>query len=197
MGMTKHITIIEGHPDSNKVHFCHVLTDAYVKGAEEAGHRVKRLSVAELDLPLLRSKEEWETDTPSLPIQKSQEAIAWADHLIIIYPLWLGTMPALLKAFFEQVFRPGFAINKQETGKMWKKLLSGKSARIIITMGMPALFYRWYFRAHSLKSLERNILAFTGIGPINSSLIGLVENMDDNKRKKWMDKMYKLGQRAA
>ena len=121
-----HITIIEGHPDSNKVHFGHALLEAYANGAREAGHEVKRLSVAELDLPLLRSKEEWEADTTSQPIRQSQDAIGWADHLVIAYPLWHGTMPALLKAFFEQVLRPGFAISKDESGKMWKKKLTGK-----------------------------------------------------------------------
>jgi len=195
--MVKRITIIEGHPDSSKVHFGHALVEAYAKGANEAGHEVKRLSVAELDLPFLRSKEEWEADTSSQPIRQSQDAIAWADHLVVVYPMWHGTMPALLKAFFEQVFRPGFAMSKDESGKMWKKQLTGKTARIIVTMGMPALFYRWYFRAHSLKSLERNILAFCGIGPIKSTLIGMVENFDDNKIKQWMAKMNKLGQRAA
>ena len=76
---------------------------------------------------------------------------------------------------------------------MWKKLLTGKSARIVITMGMPALFYRWYIRAHSLKSLERNIFAFCGIGPIKSSLIGLVENIDAGKRMKGLTKINALG----
>jgi putative NADPH-quinone reductase len=38
------------------------------------------------------------------------------------------------------------------------KFLSYKSARIIVTLGMPTLRYRWYFRAHSLRSLKRNIL---------------------------------------
>lgn len=195
--MVKRITIIEGHPDHSKVHFGHALVDAYAKGASEAGHEVKRLSVAEFDLPVLHSQDEWNSDILSSSIQQCQEAIGWADHLVIVYPLWLGTMPAILKAFFEQVFRPGFAISKVESGKMWEKLLSGKSARIVITMGMPSFFYRWYFRAHSLKSLERNILAFCGIGPIKSTLIGLVENIDDNKRKKWLEKMNTLGQRAV
>ena len=40
--------------------------------------------------------------------------------------------------------------------------MSGKSARIVVTMGMPGFWYRWYFRAHSLRSLQRNILKFVG-----------------------------------
>ena len=55
---------------------------------------------------------------------------------------------------------------------MPKKLFKGKSARIVVTMGMPGLFYRWYYCAHSLKSFERNVLRFCGVGPIRTSLIG-------------------------
>ena len=105
-------------------------------------------------------------------------------------------MPALLKGFLEQVFRPQFAIAKPEGGKMGKKLLTGKSARIVVTMGMPAFVYRWYFGAHSLKSLERNILGFCGVGPIKASLFGLIEASSSATREMWLVKMRALGSRA-
>jgi putative NADPH-quinone reductase len=63
-------------------------------------------------------------------------------------------------------------------------------------MGMPALFYRWYYRAHSLKSLERNILAFCGIKPVRASVVGSVEGMSAAKRKSWLAKMAALGCKA-
>jgi putative NADPH-quinone reductase len=128
-------------------------------------------------------------------VRQAQEAIRWADHLVILYPLWLGTMPALLKAFLEQAFRPGFAIGRGGSGSSWKKLLTGKSARVVVTMGMPALVYRWFFRAHSLKSLERNILGFVGIGPIRETLIGTVE-ASAASRERWLAKLRALGARA-
>jgi len=103
----------------------------------------------------------------------------------------VATYPALLKAFFERAFRPGFAF-KMEPGKMGKKLLTGKSARIVVTRGMPAFFYRWYYRAHSLKSLIRNILAVSGIGPIRATLIGMVEG-SDARRQKWIEVRRTLG----
>lgn len=117
------------------------------------------------------------------------------DHLVIVYPLWLGSMPALLKAFLEHVFRPGFAFEYGAKG-FPRKLLRGKSARIVVTMGMPAFFYRWYFGAHSLKSLERNILRFCGISPIRESLFGLVETATESTRHKWLQTMRKLGAAA-
>jgi putative NADPH-quinone reductase len=192
--MPRHIAIIQGHPDPKGNRFCHALADAYAKGAEEAGYEVEAIPVSQLDFPILRTKEDFETGAVPPSIQKSQEAISKADHLVIFYPLWLGTMPALLKAFFEQVFRYGFALGKE--GRMPQGLLKGKSARIVVTMGMPAFIYRWYFGAHSLKSLERNILKLSGISPVKESLIGMVDESDNKNRRKWLEKMSALGQKG-
>ncbi len=104
-------------------------------------------------------------------------------------------MPALLKGFLEQLFRPGFAIDTK-SGQFPKRLVKGKSARIVVTMGMPAVAYRLFFRAHSLKSLERNILKMCGIGPIDVTLLGLVESVSGDKRRTWLEKMAALGARA-
>lgn len=193
IAMSRRIAIIQGHPDAHARHFGHALADAYGQGARDAGHEIRIIEVAQLEFPLLRSKEDFDSGAPATSIVQSQELIRWADHLVIIYPLWLGTMPALFKGFLEQVFRPGFAMQPAQPGRMWKRLLIGKSARIVTTMGMPAFFYRWYYRAHSLKSLERNILGFCGIGPIKETLIGMVEALDDTKRERWLTKLSRLG----
>ena len=191
--MAKHIAIIQGHPDSSTRHFCHALADEYAKGAEDGGHDVMRIEVASLEFPLLRTKEEFEKARPPEAITRAQEAVAWADHLVIIYPLWLGSMPALLKGFFEQLLRPGFAFEYQKSGGMAKKLLTGKSARIVVTMGMPAFVYRWIFSAHSLKSLIRNTLRFCGVGPVKSTLIGNIEGLTERQRDDWLDELRGLG----
>jgi putative NADPH-quinone reductase len=78
----------------------------------------------------------------------------------------------------------------------WKTLLKGKSARIIITMGMPAFVYRWYFGAHSLRSLKRSILSLVGIGPNRHTLIGMIEGMSDSKRQSWLGAIAELGRKA-
>jgi putative NADPH-quinone reductase len=191
--MAKHIAIIQGHPDFTVRHFCHALADEYAKGAEDGGHDVMRVDVATLEFSLLRTKEEFEKGTPPEAIKRAQDIVAWADHLVIIYPLWLGSMPALLQGFLEQLLRPGFAFEYQKSGGMAKKLLKGKSARIVVTMGMPAFVYRWIFFAHSLKSLTRNTLWFCGIGPVKSTIIGSIEGLTDRQRADWLDEMRGLG----
>ncbi|MDA4844135.1 NAD(P)H-dependent oxidoreductase [Hoeflea poritis] len=190
------IAIIQGHPDPAENRLCHALGEAYADGARDAGHAVTTIAVGQLQFPLLRSQAEWDTGADGTPegLRDAQGNCLEADHLVIIYPLWLGTMPALLKGFLEQVLRPGVVMSQGEGFP--KAQLKGKSARIVVTMGMPALAYRYYFMAHSLKSLQRNILGFVGIKPIRSTLFGMVEQASDAKRQAWFDKMRKLGRAA-
>jgi putative NADPH-quinone reductase len=190
------ILILQGHPDACKRHFCHMLAAAYQAGAQQCGHEVRTVAIAGLDFPLLRTKAEWEEgDVPS-SLREAQQAIAWADHLVVVFPLWLGGMPAVLRGFFEQALRPGFAIGRLQGSAMAARLLRGRSARVIITMGMPALLYRWYFGAHSLKALQRNILGFVGFKPVRSTVIGLVERMDERRRLRLLDEVGTLGRKA-
>jgi len=193
----KRILLIQGHPDADEAHFCHALAASYAAGAESAGHEVRQVNVASLDFPLLRSQKAWETGELPASLKPSQEDIRWAEHLVLFFPLWLGDMPALLKAYLEQVARPGFAFTREDGGNPFgKKGLTGRSARVVVTMGMPAFVYRWYFRAHSVKSLERNILGFIGIAPVRETLVGMVAAMKDEDSAKWMEKMRGLGRRG-
>jgi len=194
--MGKRILIIQGHPDAAVPHFGHALAGAYARAATDAGHEVKYVAVAELPFPLLRSSEEWNSATLPPSLQDAQNAFRWSDHVVIFFPLWLGTMPAILKGFLEQVLRPGFALNYSDQG-FPKAGLIGKSARVVVTMGMPAFWYRWYFRAHGVRGLERSILRFCGIKPVRESLIGMVEAKDDAERKHWLTKIEALGRKAA
>lgn len=190
------VAIIQGHPSAGERHFCHALADAYAQGASRGGHDVRRISVAELDFPLLRSKTDWELQSAPPAIAEAQQVLAWAEHLVIIYPLWLGGMPALLKAFFEQACRPAFMSGGAGSAASWKTMLAGRSSRIIVTMGMPGFIFRWYFGAHSLRSLKRSILGMVGIGPNRHTLIGSIESMNDAKRKSWLKAVGDLGRRA-
>lgn len=192
------IALILGHPRPDGS-YCEALAEAYAGGARAAGHQVTRIDVASLEGdPVLRDPARHQRGEVPEALRPAQEAIGRATHLVVIYPLWLGAMPALLKGFLEQVMTPGFAYTMAGAAHgRWTKGLKGKSARIIVTMGMPAFIYRWYFGAHSLKSLRRNILGFCGVGPIRTTLFGGIEAVADAKRKRWLAEVRDLGRRAA
>lgn len=185
------ILVINGHPDPSPARLCHALAAAYRDGAEAAGHRVHPVAAGTIAFPVIRSHDAFYKEAAPAAIAEVQARLAEADHLVLIYPLWLGMLPAHLKAFLEQLFRPDFAMHVDERG--WTPLLKGKSVRVVVTMGMPALAYRLYFRAHSLRALSRNILGFSGMGPIRSTIFGSVEAVSNSKRRAWLETMRALG----
>ena len=195
--MSRNVFILDGHPDPADDRLIHALAAAYREGAQAGNHTVHVIRLADLAFPVLRSQADYDKGEPVDCVRQCQDLMTWADHVVILYPLWLGSMPALLKALLEQVLRPGFAFSTLELGKWPVKFLSGKSARIVITMGMPAPIYRWYFRAHSLRSLQRNILKFVGFRSIRSTLIGNVADLSKARRTQWLDNLRALGRAAA
>lgn len=185
------IAIVVGHARRNT--YCEALGGAYLKGAESGGHEARLFVLSHMRFdPILH--EGFSREQPLEPdLKAAAEAIKSADHLVLIFPLWLGTLPAILKGFLERLFTPGFAIEKTDDLKGYRPLMKGKSARVIMTMGMPGFVYRWYFGAHALKMLKRNILGFVGFGPVRSSLLGRIEAVSDEKRRQWLMEIEALG----
>jgi NAD(P)H dehydrogenase (quinone) len=128
-------------------------------------------------------------------LASAHDAIFAADHMLLIFPLWLGDMPAILKGFLERVLQPD-VIEPYKKGK-FVKLLKGKTARIVITMGMPGFFYKLWFGAPALKVLRRAILHPMGVSPIRTTLLGRVDGVGDKGRQIWLTRLEQLGRRAA
>ena len=196
--MSRRIAIIIGHPDTSPKRLCRALAASYADGARSRGHQVEVIDIAALDFPLLRTTEEFQHGSIPPGLAGAAKAITDAEHVVFVFPLWLGTMPALLKGFLEQVMRPGTAFAYPEAGKggLPKTLLKGRSARVVVTMGMPAFFYRFWYLGHGIAGMRRNILNFVGISPVRETLFGMVEGVSDTKRGTWLAKMRSLGERA-
>jgi putative NADPH-quinone reductase len=190
----KRILLINGHPDASPARFCSALAGAYADGAEAAGHEIRRLDIASLSFPILRNPQEFPQKATNPDIVEAQRAFLWAEHLVFIFPLWLGGVPALLKAFMEALGCGEFLLG-QGSGKFPKGNLAGRSARIIVTMGMPALAYRLYFRAHGTKAFARGILKISGVGPIRTSCIGGI-GASAARCTKLLEKARHLGMRG-
>jgi putative NADPH-quinone reductase len=190
--MQKTVTIIQGHPDPAGHHLCHALADAYAEGAASAGHRVIRIDIAAIDFPILRTQADFESGPLPASLAPSHDAVLSANHIVIVFPLWLGTMPALLKAFLEQVMRPGTAFAYEKNGI--KKLLGGRSAHVVVTMGMPALLYRVLYFSHGVQALRQNILKFVGFSPVRTTMLGMVNTATGGTRTGWMNDMRRKGQ---
>jgi putative NADPH-quinone reductase len=193
--MKKQIAIVQGHVDPRGRQLGRALAGAYAASAEAAGFQVEVIDVLRLKRPLLGAAAHSERATPGPAIRDAQAAIARATHVVIFCPLWLGTMPVLLRDFWAQVFQAAEISGSAEAAPDGGPAHAPrrKSARIVMTLGMPAVFYRSYFGTYELKSLERDFLGFCGIGRIRENLVGAVEAQDAHRRDKWLERMRGLG----
>jgi putative NADPH-quinone reductase len=198
-GMYRRIVVIQGHPDSDG-HYCHALAERYVSGAREAGHRVERIDLSGMELPFLRSAYDLRRGRPPEGVKLAQASLLACDHIVLIHPIWNGGSPALVRAFMEQAFRPSFAFPDADDARLSfvsalraRKALSGKTARVVTTMQMPALVYRLFFRPHQ----EANALWLAGARPVKQTAIGLVEAKDGTAREGWLRRMAQWGGQAS
>jgi NAD(P)H dehydrogenase (quinone) len=189
------IAIVVGNPMTDS--YSEALGEAYRRGAESGGHEVKVLVLAKMHFdPILRGG--YHKLQPLEPeLVAAHEAMIASDHLVFIFPLWCGDMPAIMKGFIERVLQPDLLTLQAQAGKGDWHILKGKSARVIMTMGMPGLIYRWYFGAHALKLFKRNILKFIGVHPVRSSIFGMIEAVGVEKRKEWLREVEALGHQAS
>jgi len=188
----KKILVILGHPDSQS--FNAALARAYVRGARASGASVRFLKLGELSFdPILhhgyREIQKLEPD-----LVKVQRYIKWADHLVWIYPTWWGSMPALLKGLLDRMWLPGFAF-KFTKPYFHRRLLRGKSARLIITMDSPSFIYRFIFRSPGENIMKRSVLRFSGVRPVRVTRVGWMVVSTKNYRRRWLKKIERLGHR--
>lgn len=191
----KKILIINGHP--NKESFNFGLVAAYKKGALQAGAQIKEIVIAELNFnPNLQFGYQKRTELEPDLIE-AWEKIKWADHMVWVHPVWWGGLPAITKGFIDRLFLPGFVFQYRENSMFWDKLLKGKTAHIITTLDQPGWYYRFVYGRPSVNQLKRSTLAFCGVKPVKVTYIGIIKDSTDAARKKWLEKVEKLGLRLS
>lgn len=182
--------IILGHPDKHS--FCSRLADSYEKGALEKGGDVMRINLIDLRFnPILKNSNQPQALEPDLI--EAQRLIKWSNHLVFVFPIWWAAPPALLKGFIDRVFLPDFAFKFRENSSMWDKLLTGRSARLIMTSDtFVTWIYLTYFHP-TVNMMKKATLEFCGVAPVSVTCFGSLQNAEDKKKKILLDKSYREG----
>ena len=193
-GDGKRILMILGTPKN--VSLCTALGEAYAQGARDKGHVVRQLKLGEMSFdPILRSGYE-QSQTLEPDLLEAQRQIHWAEHLVFVYPVWWGGIPALLKGFFDRTFLPGFAFKYRNRSQLWDKLLSGRTADLLVTMDTPPWYFRWIYGAPAHRQMIRTILGFSGIKTRRLSEFAPVRPSSEAQRQNWLRRAESLGSRA-
>jgi len=195
--MQKKIFLLLGHPDDRGM--CGRLAKAYEEGAKSGGHEIRRMNLGEMKFdPVLwkgyRERQELEPD-----LVRFQENVQWADHFVIVYPVWWVGMPGLLKGLFDRAWLPGSAFRyiKMQSGQrtmFWHRLYRGRTARTILTSGTAPLLVR-FLPGNVNAQLKWGILWFAGFR-VRSLWFGPSENRPEPVCVAWCDRVRELGRKG-
>lgn len=191
--MQKRVLVILGHPSDDS--FCGALGAHYADAARSAGHAVRVLALGELAFdPVLRHAYRTEQALEA-DLQQAQAHLLWAQHLVLVFPIWWGGVPALLKGFLDRVLLPGFAFQYQGGSPFPKKLLAGRTADLLVSMDTPPWYYRWVYAMPGLHQIRRTTLAFCGIRPKKTLTFGPMLGSSPHQRDAWLGKVRALAMR--
>ncbi len=123
-----------------------------------------------------------------------QEDVKWCDHLVIVYPSWWSTMPALLKGLFDRAWLPGFAYKFLPSGLGWRRLLKGRTGRVFVTSDAHPILARFLF-GDNTNEIQDGILWFAGIST-RMKKVGPMKNISAQRRAKWVSRFVNYGRKA-
>lgn len=185
---------ILAHPRRDS--FCGALFDAMVAGAREAGVECREQVLGDLafDPDVHAQSPEHQALEPGL--DQVQHDMAWAEHIVWVYPTWWGTFPAVMKGFLDRTLTPGFAFRHQADGR-WDQLLKGRTAELLTTMDTPPLVYRWLYRAPGHHALASATLGYCGVRTVRRRIVGPVVTSAPDQRQRWIEQARERGVQLA
>ncbi len=188
--MGKRVAVIVGHPAADS--WCGALADSYAAAARAGGHEVRMLQLAQLDFDPSLHEGYRQIQALEPDLLAAQATLAWAEHLVIAYPIWWGSVPALLKGFLDRILLPGFAF-KYRPGKAFpEQLLRGRSAQLLVSMDTPPWYFRWVYRMPGIVQLKKTTLEFCGIAPVKVAAFGPLIASSSAQRASWLVKAARL-----
>ncbi|WP_424465326.1 NAD(P)H-dependent oxidoreductase [Pseudoclavibacter helvolus] len=183
-----HTLVIDGHP--NRDSLCAALAVRYAEAHGDA----RVLSVRDLAFDQnLRfgytRRQELEPD-----LLDAWTAIQDASRVVIVTPVWWGSVPALLQGFFDRLLLPRMAYDA--SGIVPKGLLKGRGARIIVTADSPGLYLRLTGNT-AIRQLKTHVLGFVGLAPVAVTRFSPVKTSTMKRREQWLEDAASLGAKDA
>lgn len=185
----KKILVLLGNPD--KESYSGTLANTYEEAAREAGHKVERRNIGDMQFDAVLHKGYKEIQELEPDLLDMQDTWRWADHIVIIYPNWWCTMPAKLKGMFDRMYLPGFAFNFNKETKKLEQHLKGKTARVIVVAGTHSPFMTWLRFGDFTNEIVHGILGFAGI-KAKATTFGPSNKVSEAVREKWVEKVKRL-----
>ncbi len=190
--MSKKILVINANPKSESL--CKALSQTYADSAGEKNNvRVIHLHDLDFELDLREGYDD------IIPLEEDlkffQEQLTWSQHIVIVSPVWWGSMPAKFKGLIDRTFLSGFAFKYEKGKTIPKKLLAGRTSEMLITLDTPPFWYRWVQGNVIYHQLKKTILSFSGIRNISKQYFGPVISATEDQIDGWFEQTRKLAKK--
>ena len=195
--MAKRIFVLNGHPGQSSL--TGSLADAYEEAARSAGHEVRNAHVGSLKFDPDFGEGSYRHIKALEPdLQSVADAITWAEHIVVLSPLWWGGAPALTKGLIDRVLVPGFAMDpRQRRMGFPRPLLTGRTARLIVLSDTPDFYYRLVYGRNFVRAMRHQVFGFAGITPMKATHFAMASKAPEAQVRRWMDVTRALGARAG
>ncbi|WP_413559017.1 NAD(P)H-dependent oxidoreductase [Bdellovibrio sp. HCB209] len=190
----KKILVINGHPNVEALgsHFARV----YAEGAKQSGHEVKVTNVADLKFDPILHKGYLKIQDLEPDLVQAQQDILWAEHIVITFPMWWSSIPALLKGFLDRILLPSYAFKYHKTDPFWDRLLKGRTGRIIYTTDAPWFYNLLVNRDPVVRMMKVGVMEFCGIKPVKVTQIDRLKDRKPAEVEKFIQKVRELGSKG-
>lgn len=187
--------ILTGHPIPNS--FNAALAKSYNETLKEQPVQTRVLDLSQMDFdPNLQEKNPSDIELTG-DLAKFWEALVWADHFVLVHPLWWGSMPAKLKGLFDITLQSGKAYRYDKGNPFPIGLLKGRSAHLIVTSDTPNWFMRLSYKNAHFNTMKNQILKYCGFGPVQITHISPIRGKSAEERSDYLKRVTKLAKKAA
>ncbi|WP_221794993.1 NAD(P)H-dependent oxidoreductase [Oceanobacter mangrovi] len=182
------LLILNGNPKPRSL--CRTLADSYVAGAATSAD-IRRFELGEMAFdPVLQNG--YDTEQALEPdLQEFLQALQWAEHIVIVAPVWWGGIPAVLKGLIDRTFLPGQTFRYQQQEPQVVPLLAGKTSQLLLTMDAPAEFAQQQAGA-LVEQLNRFTLQFCGVETLAPVLFSSVSFIAASELPGWQSQVEQL-----
>lgn len=189
--------IVFNHPYGGS--FCGAILAAVERGLKTGGHKCRVINLDQDDFdPVMRSKDllafvgagragEDALDAIDDQVREYKEHLEWAEHLVMIFPIWWMTTPAMTKGFIDKVIFPAIAYDMKD-GRLVSRL-SLRKVTVITTMNTPADIYREVFGNPLEGSLIKGTFRQIGIENIEWTSLSEVKQVSRGQREAWLEEI--------
>lgn len=184
----KRILVINGHPGQSSLSY--TFAEAYASRAAQAGHDLRHIHIANLSFDMDYGKGGYSDPKPLEPeIAAVLADIEWAEHIVLTTPMWWGSMPAKLKGLMDRILLPGRTFDTRNPNRFGlpAPMLTGRTARVIVTSDSPRLYLRLVHGDAMLRQIKGQIFGFIGIKPTRFTYFSGASHPKPGQVERWTE----------